>query len=65
LHEHGKSFIASKALLDKLGTHPKMKTQELGMVLLKGKTIKIALVSIEWRSVMTRSDELDAVKEVS
>ncbi|MEJ0057582.1 MAG: adenylate/guanylate cyclase domain-containing protein [Bacteroidota bacterium] len=47
-NEHGKSLIASKILLDKLGTHPKMKLQELGRVLLKGKTTAIALASVEW-----------------
>jgi adenylate cyclase len=47
-NEHGKRFIASRALLDKLGTNPKMKTEELGMVLLKGKMNAINLVSIEW-----------------
>ncbi|MGA0558089.1 adenylate/guanylate cyclase domain-containing protein [Larkinella sp. VNQ87] len=47
-NEQGKLFIASKFLLDKLGTHPKMKGQELGPVLLKGKTSRIELVSVEW-----------------
>jgi adenylate cyclase len=47
-NEYGKSFLASKVLLDKTGSHPKMKTEELGMILLKGKTTKVGLVSIDW-----------------
>jgi adenylate cyclase len=47
--EHGKSFIISKALLDKVGTHPQMMVEQLGAFQLKGKTNQIDLVSISWR----------------
>jgi adenylate cyclase len=47
-NEYEKNFIVSKELLDKVGPHPNMKTQELGSILLKGKTVKVDLVSIEW-----------------
>jgi adenylate cyclase len=47
-NEHGKSFIVSKALFDKTGSHPSVQTQELGSIMLKGKTSPIELVSIDW-----------------
>ena len=47
-NEYNKSFLVSKLLLDKAGTHPNMKTQDLGMILLKGKTAKVGLVSVDW-----------------
>jgi len=47
-NEYGKNFIASKELIDKVGPHPCMKTEELGKILLKGKTTQVELVSIEW-----------------
>ena len=47
-NEYGKNFIASKALIDKVGTHPRMKTDSLGPILLKGKTSRIELLSVEW-----------------
>lgn len=47
-NEYNKSFLISKSLVDKAGVHPNMKTQELGMILLKGKTTKVGLVSVDW-----------------
>ena len=47
-NEYEKSFLISKVLLDKVGLHPNMKVQELGMILLKGKTTKVGVVSIDW-----------------
>jgi adenylate cyclase len=47
-NEYKKSFLASKVLLDKTGNHPNMKTEALGMILLKGKTTKVGLVSVDW-----------------
>jgi adenylate cyclase len=47
-NDYGKSFLVSKVLLDKVGLHPNMHTQELGMIQLKGKATKVALVSVEW-----------------
>lgn len=49
-NEYGKSFLVSKDLLDKVGLHPSMRSQELGMILLKGKTTKVGLASIDWDS---------------
>jgi adenylate cyclase len=47
-NEYGKSFLVSKNLLDKVGLHPNMRSQDLGMILLKGKTTKVGLASIDW-----------------
>jgi adenylate cyclase len=47
-NEYKRSFIASKVLLDKVGSHPNMKTQALGEILLKGKASKVELVGVEW-----------------
>jgi adenylate cyclase len=47
-NDYHKNFLASKTLIDKVGTHPRMKTQDLGMILLKGKTAKVGLMSIDW-----------------
>lgn len=43
---YNKSFLASKDLIHKLGTHPGMETEELGKILLKGKTSEIELVAV-------------------
>jgi adenylate cyclase len=48
-NEHGKSIIVSKVLLDKVGTHPDMKTQALGMIALRGKAAQLELVSVDWK----------------
>jgi adenylate cyclase len=47
-NQYQKNFIVSKELLVKVGPHPKMQTQELGSILLKGKTKKVDLVSVDW-----------------
>ena len=47
-NEYNKNFLASKVILDKVGSHPNMQIQDLGMILLKGKTTKVGLVSINW-----------------
>jgi adenylate cyclase len=47
-NDYGKSFLVSKVLLEKIGSHPDMLTQELGMIQLKGKATKVALVSVDW-----------------
>jgi adenylate cyclase len=47
-NEYKKDFIVSKELIDKVGPHPNMRTQELGSILLKGKSVKVDLVSIDW-----------------
>jgi adenylate cyclase len=47
-NEYGKSFIISKALLDKVGVHPNLQMNTLGEILLKGKAAPVELVSVEW-----------------
>ena len=47
-NEYKKSFLISEFLLHKAGVHPAMKTQELGMILLKGKTTTVGVVSVDW-----------------
>jgi adenylate cyclase len=47
-NEYNKSFLVSKDLIDKVGRHPTMQVQELGMVLLKGKTSKVGIYNVEW-----------------
>jgi adenylate cyclase len=48
-NEYNKSFLVSKFLLDKVGFHSDMQTQEIGMIQLKGKISKVELVSIDWK----------------
>jgi adenylate cyclase len=45
---YGKGFISSKLLLDKVGTNPNMRTEDLGAVTLRGKASKVAVLSVEW-----------------
>jgi len=45
---YGKGFIASKLLLDRVGANPNMRTEDLGLVTLRGKTSKVAVLSVEW-----------------
>jgi adenylate cyclase len=47
-NDYGKNFITSKVLFDKVGMHPNLKTQELGMIFLKGKMTQVELVSVDW-----------------
>jgi adenylate cyclase len=47
-NEYNRRFLVSRSLLDKVGMHPNMKTEELGMMLLKGKTTRVGVVSIDW-----------------
>jgi adenylate cyclase len=47
-NEYNKSFLVSRYLLDKVGLPPNVKIQELGMILLKGKTTKVGIVSVDW-----------------
>ena len=44
---YNKSFLASEYLFHKIGSHHNMKIESLGPILLKGKTEKIGIVSIE------------------
>jgi len=55
-NEYEKNFIVSKELIDKVGPHSNMRTQELGSILLKGKTLKVGLVTVDWvESMSTKS----------
>ena len=47
-NEYEKNFIVSKELIDKVRPHPNMRTQDLGSILLKGKTLKVGLVGVDW-----------------
>ena len=47
-NDYHKTFLVSRYLLDKVGMNSNLKTEELGMILLKGKTEKVGLVSVEW-----------------
>lgn len=47
-NEYKKNFIGSKDLLDKVGSHPNLYIEDIGLVQLKGKVTKVGLVSIDW-----------------
>lgn len=47
-HDFDRSLLASKVLLDKVGPHPYLRTEELGSILLKGKTARVELVGVDW-----------------
>jgi adenylate cyclase len=47
-NDYNKTFLISKYLFEKVGIHSNMKTEELGLIPLKGKTTKVGLVSVEW-----------------
>ena len=45
---YDRSFLVSKVLIDKVGPHPFMKVEELGLISLKGKTTKVDVGSVDW-----------------
>lgn len=45
---YGRSFLISETLLEKVGPHPFMKTEELGLISLKGKFTKVAVAGVDW-----------------
>jgi adenylate cyclase len=47
-NQFNKDFLVSEELLERIGTHPNLKTEPLGMILLRGKTAEIAIASVEW-----------------
>lgn len=47
---YGKSFLASRSLVDVTGLHKDMIIEGLGPIDLKGKSEKVDLVAIEWRN---------------
>jgi adenylate cyclase len=53
-NDYSKTFLVSKFLLDKVGPHSNMKTQDLGMILLKGKATKVGVASVEWTELPER-----------
>lgn len=50
-NEYKRSFLVSKYLLERIGPDESIKTEELGMILLKGKALKIGIVSVEFVEV--------------
>ncbi len=48
-NEYNRSLIISQYLLDKVGPHPSMQTESLGMILLKGKIEKVGLAGVNWQ----------------
>lgn len=47
-NEYHKDFLVSEYLVEKMGTDQNMKAEALGMILLRGKTEKIGIVSVDW-----------------
>ena len=49
-NEYNKDFLVSEYLIEKIGIDQSMKFESLGMVLLKGKTKEVGIVSVDWIS---------------
>lgn len=47
-NEFNKDFLASEYLMQKVGAHACIKTEALGMILLRGKAEKLGIVSVDW-----------------
>jgi adenylate cyclase len=47
-NEFNKDFLASEYLMRKVGAHAYIKTEALGMILLRGKAEKLGIVSVDW-----------------
>jgi adenylate cyclase len=47
-NEYNKDFLVSDYILEKIGTDPRIKTEHLGMILLRGKTARVGIASVEW-----------------
>jgi len=47
-NEYQKDFLVSEHLVEKIGVDPRMKAEPLGMILLRGKTKRVGIVSLEW-----------------
>jgi adenylate cyclase len=47
-NEYERDFIVSENVLEKTGTDHRIQTEALGMILLRGKTEKIGIVSLNW-----------------
>ncbi|HEX6890226.1 MAG TPA: adenylate/guanylate cyclase domain-containing protein, partial [Chryseolinea sp.] len=50
-NEYKKSFLVSEYLFAKLGENENIKAEPLGSILLKGKTEKVGLLSVEWNDL--------------
>jgi adenylate cyclase len=46
-NDYKKSFLVSEYLFNKVNQHLSVKSEQLGMILLKGKTAKVGIVSID------------------
>jgi len=47
-NQFNRSFLASEYLLVRIGLHQNMKTEALGMILLRGKATSIGIASVDW-----------------
>ncbi|HLT51269.1 MAG TPA: adenylate/guanylate cyclase domain-containing protein [Arenibacter sp.] len=47
-NEYKKDFLVSEHLVEKIGNDPRMRTESLGMILLRGKTEKVGIASLDW-----------------
>ena len=47
-----RNFLVSNYLLDRIGKHPNMRTESLGMILLRGKATEIGISSVEWFGII-------------
>ncbi|PKD21793.1 hypothetical protein APR41_02095 [Salegentibacter salinarum] len=47
-NEYNKDFIVSDCLIERVGENRRMTTEDLGMILLRGKTEKVRILSVGW-----------------
>lgn len=47
-NDYNRDLLVSEYLLEKTGKHPLMKTEHLGMILLKGKSEEVGVLGLEW-----------------
>jgi adenylate cyclase len=47
-NDYDSPLLSSATLIDKIGTHPRLKTQALGKIILKGKSEPVELLSVDW-----------------
>ncbi|MBC3787179.1 adenylate/guanylate cyclase domain-containing protein [Spirosoma utsteinense] len=48
-NHYQKDFLVSEHLVAKMGLNQRLKTESLGKILLRGKTEKVEIVSVDWR----------------
>jgi adenylate cyclase len=56
-NEYKKDFLVSEHLIDKIGTDPRMKTEDLGRIRLRGKMERVGIFSLDW---IDRDDGIQA-----